>query len=162
MMRRHFILGDSSGIMSSSDESDDEIDMGMSMNISDMYKRKFVSKPLYDRLWRFVQKTNDAVHAKIGEYPDDAESRYVVTGKYRHLTGWYGPDNFDFDAFLADLSRTTLKYEDVLGSKVFMLSAAEAISRGVQLTHSQEIMEDRRSENTAVELTTFPISRSVR
>ena len=67
LMRRHFILGDSSGIMSSSDESDDEIDMGMWMNISDMYKRNFISKPLYDRLWRFVQKTNDAVHAGSNE-----------------------------------------------------------------------------------------------
>ena len=60
LMRRHFILVET-------DESDDEIDMGMWMNISDMYKRNFISKPLYDRLWRFVQKTNDAVHAGSNE-----------------------------------------------------------------------------------------------
>jgi len=135
-MRSHFMCVDLPE-SDSSDSSEEEMDMGLWTNISDMRRRNFVGQPLYWRLWRFVEKANDAVHARIGEYPDDIEAGYVIGygkltrgGKtrriYRNSTrardenysnGVYVGSDFDFADVLECLVETLADYAKFVGGK---------------------------------------------
>lgn len=113
-MRLHFMQLDDRGYPSDSSD-DEEPDLSLWANISDMRKRRFVGQPLYDRLWRFVQKANDAVHASIGGYPDDAEVRGFIDAEVRGFYG--GSEGFDFSEFLASLSKSLADCAKITGKK---------------------------------------------
>ncbi len=104
-MRMYFMQLDRGYPSDSSD--DEELDLCLWANISDMRKRKVVGQPLYDRLWRFVQKANDAAHARIGKYPDDAEVH----------RSYGGSEVFDFPEFLASLSKSLADHAKITGKK---------------------------------------------